>query len=111
MVTFKNILRSLLFCAAATLVVNDVVRLCFPGIQQSAVSYVFGNEESQDENPVNPFSLLEEEVKHHYEKLRVHPFELNTFVEAEDEATLHIFNEDLQLFAFIPIFSPPPNRA
>lgn len=101
----------MLFCAVATLVVNDVVRLCFPSIQQNAVSNLFSNEESQDENPVNPFSLLEEEVKHHYEKLRVHSFELNCTVEAEDEATLHIFDEELQLFAFIPIFSPPPNRA
>ncbi|MCC6410879.1 MAG: hypothetical protein IT270_04425 [Saprospiraceae bacterium] len=104
-------MRTLLFCAVATLVVNDVVRLCLPSIQQGAVAYLFNNEESQDENPVNPFSLLEEEVKHHYEKLRVHPFELNCIVEAKDEATLPITDDDLQLFAFIPIFSPPPNRA
>ena len=107
---FGNTLRALLFCAAATLVVNDVVRLCFPSIQLYSMA-MFCTEETQDDNPVNPFSLLEEEVKHHYEKLRVHHFELTNTGDPEEKATLFITDEDVQLFAFIPIFSPPPNRA
>jgi hypothetical protein len=105
-----NLLRTLLFCAAATLVVNDVVRLCFPSIQQNVVVSAMATEESQDENPINPFSLLEEEVKHHYEKLRVHPFELSCSVEANARVPMRITDDDLRLNAFIPIFSPPPNR-
>lgn len=68
-------------------------------------------EHEEDNNPVNTFSLLEEEVKHHY-----HPERLLEGGMPEDTgigaAASHLIKDDeVRHLAFIPIFSPPPNRA
>lgn len=103
--------RTLLFLAATCLLLNDGVRLFCPNLQQSFAESAGNRQQEEDNNPVNPFSFLEEEVKHHY-----HPERLLVSTLSEDAgidvAADHLIKDDeVRHLAFIPIFSPPPNRA
>ncbi len=102
-------LRVLMFVSASSLVANDVARLMFPFIQQSLVAQVNDEERQDENNPTSAFSFFEEEVKHHgsEQDARVMLPE-----EELDAATSHLIkDDDVRHLAFIPIFSPPPNRA
>ena len=110
MTFLRHCFRTLLFFAAACLVLNDGVRLLCPQIQSMTVAAPAAEQE-EDNNPVSTFSLLEEEVKHHY-----HPERLLEGIIPEDTgigaAADHLIKDDeVRHLAFIPIFSPPPNRA
>lgn len=109
MTFLRQSLRIFLFLAASCLVLNDCARLVFPQIQQ--LTSVSSCEQEEDNNPVNTFSLLEEEVKNHH-----YPERLLMAVLPEDSgidaAADHLIKDDeVRHLAFIPIFSPPPNPA
>lgn len=97
--------------AAASLVLNDVARLAFPSVFQSAtVQSTSSDEQKGDDNNPNS-TLLEEEVKH--KAIKEHPecpaFDL---FDAIDAAVTHLITDDeVRHLAFLPIFSPPPDLA
>lgn len=102
--------RTLLFLAATCLLLNDGVRLFCPQFQQSFIASAENPQQEEDNNPANSFSLLEEEVKHHYypERFLVDPTMEDTGIDA---AAIHLIKDDeVRHLAFIPIFSPPPNQ-
>lgn len=102
-------LRILMFVAASCLVVNDVARLLFPGVQQVLIEQICDEKAQDDNNPINGFSFFEEEVKH-TDKDRFHYLPV-TESELETAAAHLIKDDDVRHLAYIPIFSPPPNRA
>lgn len=104
-------LQFLFAIAVASLVLNDVARLAFPSVFQSAmVQATSSDEEKQDDN--NPTStLLEEEVKHKAtrEQFGCPPFDLFDEI---DVAVAHLITDDeVRHLAFLPIFTHPPDRA
>ena len=110
MTFLRHFFRTLLFLAATCLVVNDGVRLFCPQVQQYMTASSNNAEQEEDNNPVNSFSLLEEEVKNHYhpERFLVAPIPEGYGIDA---AADHLIKDDeVRHLAFIPIFSPPPNR-
>ncbi|MBV6439268.1 MAG: hypothetical protein DYG98_24175 [Haliscomenobacteraceae bacterium CHB4] len=102
-------LRVLTFVAGSCLVINDVARLVFPCVQQALIAQVCGDKGQDDNNNISAFSFFEEEVKHSG-KERFYPLPLP---ENELEvAVAHLIeDDDIRHLAYIPIFSPPPNRA
>ena len=110
MITRRHILHTLLFFAVACLALNDAVRLFCPAVQQITMKSPADTDQNGDNNPVNSFSILEEEVKHHYhpERLLVVPPDTGS---GFDPATEHLIKDDeVRHLAYIPIFSPPPDR-
>ena len=102
-------LRILMFAAGSCLVINDVARLLFPGVQQVLIAQICDEKGQDDNNTINAFSFFEEEVKHSG-KDRFYPLPLP---ESELEAAVaHLIrDDDVRHLAYIPIFSPPPNLA
>lgn len=103
-------LRALLFVAVGCLVLNDMVRLVCPAVQQIIC---LPNDDAEQEEESIPFStsnLLEEEVKHHETNLFPQPA-LWVEEDASRRKTYLIQDDDIPVLAFIAIFSPPPNRA
>lgn len=98
-----------MFVAAASLVVNDVARLLFPGIQQALIEQICDEKTQDDNNPISGFSFFEEEVKHTHKDRFYHL----PIVESElEKAVAHLIkDDDVRHLAYIPIFSPPPNVA
>lgn len=106
----RHSFRTLLFLAATCLLLNDGVRLFCPQFQQSFIANAGNAQQEEDNNPANAFSLLEEEVKHHYhpERLLISPALEDIGIDA---AANHLIKDDeVRHLAFIPIFSPPPNQ-
>lgn len=103
------VFRVLMFLAASCLIINDVARLVFPGLQQVLFEHVCDEKEQDENNSISAFSFFEEEVKHSG-KYRFHHLSL---AESELEiAVAHLIkDEDVRHLAYIPIFSPPPNMA
>lgn len=110
MVALPRLLRALLFVAATSLLVNDVVRLVCPEIQTPG-AFAASGEKQEDNNPVNTLSLMEEEVKHHWGHEYFQVADLPFDGEGKNAAGHLIKNDDIRLLAFISIFSPPPNLA
>lgn len=98
-----------MFVAASCLVVNDVARLLFPGVQQGLIERICDEKTQDDNNSISGFSFFEEEVKH-TDKDRFHHLSI---VENELETSVaHLIkDDDVRHLAYIPIFSPPPNLA
>jgi len=104
-------LRAFLFIAASMLVVNDVARLVFSFNTDSFLTIKIDPCEHGEENsPVNPFSIFEEEVKHK------NCFPTFSFQTSDDVAlgcsVAHIIKDDeIRHLAYLAIFSPPPDLA
>lgn len=107
MLNWKNPLHLILSAAIAALVLNDVVRLAFPVIQQSLIEKSAESDSQDDDNPINPFSIFEEEVKH----TNAHSSILVAIPEPEPNPALkHLVKDDeVRHLAYIPVFSPPPD--
>lgn len=103
-------LKFLLAFAVASLVLNDVARLVFPDFFQAALTQRTATGEKQkDNNPTN--TLFEEEVKHKESKERPECVFFD-FADELNSAVAHLItDDDVRHLAFMPIFSPPPNRA
>lgn len=101
-------LRILTFVAGSCLVANDVARVLFPGIQQALIAQVCDDKGKDDNNTVNAFSFFEEEVKHSGKDRFYLPLAAG---ELESAVAHLIKDDDVRHLAYIPIFSPPPNRA
>lgn len=113
MYLLRHILYALFYCAVASLVLNDVVRLACPGMQLNAalVACNDAGDEEDNNNKVNPFSTLEEEVKHHNSPERLQAIALLADASIDLAAEHLIKDDEVRHLAFIPIFSPPPDLA
>lgn len=108
MSTMLHALRILMFVAGSCLVANDVARVLFPGIQQALIAQICDDKDKDDNNTVSAFSFFEEEVKHSGKDRYFLPLEAG---ELETAAAHLIQDDNVRHLAYIPIFSPPPNRA
>lgn len=101
----------LIYLAASALLLNDVVRCVYSSIRQlttcSAADHDCQNH--QDDNTFSAFSVIEEEVKHTNERPEIHvafpEIGLNRAIEHL------IMDDEVRHLAYIPVFSPPPDRA
>ncbi len=102
-------LRILLVLAVSSLVLNDVARLSFPEIFQAVFVQRLNTLDEDNSNPTN--TIFEEEVKHKELKERIE--HTMVWVEPELDATVAhlISDDDVRHLAFLPIFTPPPDRA
>lgn len=108
---FQQGLRLALFLAAACLLVNDVVRLALPYLQETlSVSLAFEQECEEENIPMSGSNMLEEEAKQ-----QVPFFWLEPVINLNDDNRFQndhlIEDDDISVLAFITIFSPPPERA
>lgn len=103
--------RTLLFIAASMLVLNDVARLACSFIPGSFITIsIDAAEQEEENNPVNPFSIFEEEVKHK-ECFPTCCFHLTNDSGLEVSVAHIIKNDEVRHLAYLAIFSPPPNLA
>ena len=102
-------LHILLVLAVSSLVLNDVARLSFPEVFQTVFLQRFNTADEDNSNPTN--TIFEEEVKHKEMKERIE--HTIVWVEPELDATAaHLISDDnVRHLAFMPIFTPPPDRA
>jgi len=111
MIKIHRGLRAFLFIAASMLVVNDFARLVFSFIPDSFLIIKIDPSEQEEENkPINPFSIFEEEVKHK------NCFPTFSFQILDDAvlgyAVAHIIKDDeIRYLAYLAVFSPPPDLA
>ena len=105
----RSILRTLVFAAGICLLANDVVRLLVPAVWQCIVVVQTPDKEQEEDNPVPPFSILEEEVKHWYHEPHLLVFQRNEATGFRNRCGHLITDDAVRHLAFIPIFSPPPN--
>ncbi len=107
----QHALRALLFISASMLVLNDVVRLVFSFIPGSFLTIQIDlSEQEEENNPVNPFSIFEEEVKHK----ECYPTFLFQILDGTglEVSIAHIIKDDeVRHLAYLAIFSPPPDLA
>jgi hypothetical protein len=110
MIRIQRTLRVLLFVAASCLVLNDCVRLVFSFDQAYVAAQLRNYNQQEENNPVNAFSIFEEEVKHKdvssaFSFVLIFSEEIETFVG-------HLIKDDeVRHLAYLAIFSPPPNLA
>ena len=102
-------LRALLFLAGICLVLNDVARIVSPCVQQMLIDQVNNASDADDNNSLNSFSFFEEEVKHQGKERLF--FLLLPEYELEAAVAHLIEDDDVRHLAYIPIFTPPPDRA
>jgi len=107
---FKKGLHVVLFLAASCLVLNDMVRLAFPWIQQMTLSSNDQEQQEEENAPISAPNLLEEEVKHHEPHHYLESFSFHDDDAGQSKGHL-IQDDDISVLAFITIFSPPPNCA
>jgi hypothetical protein len=106
----QRMLRTLLFVAASCLVLNDCVRLAFSFDQAYVAAQLRNYNQQEENNPVNAFSIFEEEVKHK-DVSSVFTF-MFVFSEEIEVFVGHLIKDDeVRHLAFLAIFSPPPNLA
>lgn len=102
-------LRFLMVLAVASLVLNDVVRLSCPDVFQTVFVQRDTTEDDENSNPTN--TIFEEEVKHKELKERIE-HELIPAESELDATVAHLISDDdVRHLAFLPIFTPPPDRA
>ncbi len=107
----QHALRALMFIAASTLVINDVARLVCSFIPGSFLTIQVDLSAQKDgSNPINPFSIFEEEVKHK-SCFPVFSFKISNNEGLEDSVAHIITNDEVRHLAYLAIFSPPPNLA
>ncbi|MBL7804519.1 MAG: hypothetical protein JNL02_12335 [Saprospiraceae bacterium] len=105
----SRVLNCLLVLAVSSLVLNDVARLSFPEVFQVVMQQNNQDNDGEDNNPTN--TIFEEEVKHKEMRERIETCAI-VFEGEVDVRTAHlIFDDEVRHLAFLPIFSPPPNRA
>lgn len=101
--------RVFLFIAGFCLVLNDVARVAMPCVRQILIDQINDISEQDDNNSLNSFSFFEEEVKHQGKE---RPFFLAPLEsELEVSASHLIQDDDVRHLAYIPIYTPPPDRA
>ena len=108
MLQIQRTLKVFLFIAASMLVLNDCARLAFSMAGININSKVFLTENEEESNPINAFSLFEEEVKHS----NVYPaFSFSGLTAVGlDAAIVHLIKDDeVKHLAYLAIFSPPPD--
>ncbi len=93
------------------LVLNDVARLVFSFVPGSFLTIsVDDSAQEEENNPINPFSVFEEEVKHK-EFYPTFYFHLSNDGGIETSVAHIIKNDEVRRLAYLAIFSPPPNLA
>lgn len=108
MLMLSRALRALVFIAGICLVLNDVARVISPCVQQILIDQINNASESDDNNSLNAFSFFEEEVKH---QGKDRPFFLMPPDSEIEAAVAHLIkDDDVRHLAYIPIFTPPPDR-
>ena len=108
----SHVLNFLLIFAVASLVLNDVARLSFPEVFQVAFARASNTQDDDDNSNNNPTNtIFEEEVKHKDAKERIETALLLVLEELHVQSPHLISDDDVRHLAFLPIFSPPPNRA
>lgn len=106
----QRTLRIFLFVAASMLVVNDCVRLVVSFHSDYFIAQYSPQNQEEENNPINPFSIFEEEVKH---KDCMPAFSFKTLDpgKLEDSVAPLIKDDEVRHLAYLAIFTPPPNMA
>ncbi|HNE29331.1 MAG TPA: hypothetical protein PKL15_13715 [Saprospiraceae bacterium] len=108
----SRVLNCLLIFAVASLVLNDVARLSFPEVFQIAFVRTVNTQEDDENSNNNPTNtIFEEEVKHKDARERIETALLPLQEELDVQSAHLISDDEVRHLAFLPIFSPPPNRA
>lgn len=99
-----------MFVAASCLVVNDCARLVFSFDKQYVAAQLRTDNQEEENNATNAFSIFEEEVKH---KELCPVICMDVIADEGIEVFVaHLIKDDeVRHLAFMPIFSPPPNLA
>ncbi|MFN0015894.1 MAG: hypothetical protein ACKVU2_15230 [Saprospiraceae bacterium] len=108
--TFQKGLRIALFIAAGCLVLNDAAVTAFPCLQQLVFALVNDQECEEESIPSPNSNLLEEQAKHHESNHWI-DYTGDLSEETDPSAAHLIQDDDVSVFAFITIFSPPPELA